>query len=230
MKTQTPSQSPAPSAQRKTAPEMPQIPGVYDDVPETTGFQPKPLIAVILATLLCASAFTLWLLHRRNTGPKASASTATLKAPTSSGSSTAKTESDPNAIATLYDLAAPWSSKAFYFTDPKTHQTVPAMIIHLPSPPAEPSFWAFSLTNPYSRCQLQFETDLGALSQRFTYSAVHPMVVSDCDGILYDPLKMATLPDGSWVRGDIVRGGGIRPPISIQVEVHGRDIVAERME
>ena len=47
---------------------------------------------------------------------------------------------------------------------------------------------------------MQYVTDLNALSQRFAYPAAHPLVVSDCDGILYDPLKMATLPDGSWVR------------------------------
>ncbi len=104
------------------------------------------------------------------------------------------------------------------------------MIIHLPGPPAEPSFWAFALTNPLSRCQLQYVTDLGVLSHRFVYTAAHPMVVSDCEGVLYDPLKMATLPDGSWVRGDIISGGGIRPPLAIQVEVRGRDIVADRME
>ena len=139
-------------------------------------------------------------------------------------------EPEQNTIGTLYELAAPWSSKAFRFVDPKTQQSVPAMVIHLPGPPAEPSFWAFALTNPLSRCQLQYVTDLSVLSQRFAYSAQHPMVVSDCDAVLYDPLKMATLPDGSWVRGDIVRGGGIRPPISIQTELHGRDVIAKRME
>ena len=104
------------------------------------------------------------------------------------------------------------------------------MAIHLPGSPAEPSFWAFALSNPLSRCQLQYVTDLSALSLRFAYPAAHPMVVSDCDGIVYDPLKMVTLPNGSWVRGEMVRGVGIRPPIAIQVEVRGRDVIAKRME
>ncbi len=56
------------------------------------------------------------------------------------------------------------------------------------------------------------------------------MVVSDCDGVLYDPLKMGTLSDGTWVRGEIVRGGGIRPPVAIQVEVRGRNLIAKRIE
>jgi len=97
-------------------------------------------------------------------------------------------------------------------------------------PVAGESFWAFSLNTPFSRCQLQYVTDLSALSQRFAYPATHPMVVSECDGTIYDPLKMATLSDGSWVRGDIVRGGGIRPPIAIQVRVRGHELVAARME
>jgi hypothetical protein len=209
---------------------MPRIPGV-NDAPTPTGFQPKPHLAAALAALLCASGFALWLLHRRNADPtSAPAEAATSSAPTSSASSTKTTDTEPNAIATLYELAKPWSSKTFHFLDPKTQQSVQAMIIHLPGSATNPSFWAFALTNPLSRCQLQYVTDLRVLSQRYAYSAEHPMVVSDCDGILYDPLKMATLPDGSWVRGDIVRGGGIRPPISIQVEVRGRDLVAKRME
>jgi len=231
VKPQTVQQPLPPSAHRKTTPEMPRIPGV-NEAPTPAGFQPKPHLALALAALLCASGFALWLLHRRNTDlkPSAPAEAATYSAPTSSASSTKTTDTEPNAIATLYELTKPWSSKTFHFLDPKTQQSIPAMVIHLPGSATNPSFWAFALTNPLSRCQLQYVTDLRVLSQRYAYSAEHPMVVSDCDGILYDPLKMATLPDGSWVRGDVVRGGGIRPPMSIQVEVRGRDLVAKRME
>jgi hypothetical protein len=224
-------QPPAPSAQSKLAPEMPHIPGVVQ-APTRPGLQLKPLIAVIAAAFVCASGFALWLSHRRNTDLKASApaeSVASVPA-APDGSSNPQTDTEPNAIGTLYELAAPWSSKKFLFVDPRTQQGVPAIVIHLPGPPAEPAFWAFALTNSLSRCQLQYVTDLSALSLRFAYPAAHPMVVSDCDGILYDPLKMATLSDGSWVRGDIVRGVGIRPPISIQVEVRGRNVIAKRME
>jgi hypothetical protein len=210
---------------------MPRIPGV-NDKPEPTGFQPKPLIAVVLAVILCAGAFALWVSHRRQTDLR-TAEPAVAAAPAASNSnapSTSKTNTEPNAIATLDELAKTWSSKKFNFVDPETHESVAAVVIHLPSSGAGESFWAFSLKNPYSQCPLQYVTDLNALSQRFAYSAAHPMVVSDCDGILYDPLKMATLPDGSWVRGDIVRGGGIRPPISISVRIRDRELIAERME
>ncbi len=102
------------------------------------------------------------------------------------------------------------------------------MLIRLPG--SAPSFWGFSLSAPLSRCPLQYVTDLSVLSQRFAYAAAHPMIVSDCDGTIYDPLKMATLADGSWARGEIVRGGGIRPPIAIEIEVRDRNLIAERME
>jgi hypothetical protein len=217
-----------PSAtQQKISPEMPRIPGVPLTRPRE-GFQLKPLLTVILAALLCASGFALWL-SRRNTRPATSTPVETV-VPNVPAANPRNADPEPNTIGTLYELAAPWSSKKFLFVEQQTHQGIPAMIIHLPSPPAEPSFWAFALTNPFSRCELQYVTDLTALSQQFAYPAAHPMIVSDCDGVLYDPLKMATLPDGSWVRGDIVRGGGIRPPINIQVEIRGRDLFAKRIE
>jgi hypothetical protein len=223
-------QPPSSSAQCKMTPEMPRIPGVVQTPPRAP-VQLKPLITVILAALLCASGFALWLSHRRHANLNASAtSDVPISDVSSSDSSIAKADTEPNTIGTLYELAQPWSSKTFLFIDPKTQQGVPAMAIHLPGPPAEPSFWAFALSNPLSRCQLQYVTDLSALSLRFAYPAAHPMVVSDCDGIVYDPLKMATLPNGSWVRGEMVRGVGIRPPIAIQVEVRGRDVIAKRME
>jgi hypothetical protein len=222
-------QPPSPSAQRKMTPEMPRIPGIVP-TPSRAPLQLKPLITIILATLLCASGFALWLSHRRHANLHASTTSAAPISGVSDASSITKADTEPNTIGTLYELAQPWSSKTFLFIDPKSQQGVPAMVIHLPGPPAEPSFWAFARSNPLSRCLLQYVTDLSALSLRFAYPAAHPMVVSECDGIVYDPLKMATLPNGSWVRGEMVRGVGIRPPVAIQIEVRGRDVIAKRME
>lgn len=223
-------QPPRPPAPAKSAPVMPRIPGV-NDKPARTQLQLKPLITVIVGALLCAAGFAIWLSHRRHGDEAASASAAVASpaAPTSDAPSImTKTEMDPNVIATMDELAKPWSSKKFDFVDPQSHDSVPAIAIRLPG--AGESFWAFSVNTPFSRCELQFITDLSALSQRFAYPATHPMVVSECDGTIYDPLKMATLSDGSWVRGDIVRGGGIRPPIGIQVQVRAHQLVAARME
>ena len=222
------SQPPArPTVQKKIA-TMPRLPGVNDE-PAQAQLQLKPLLIVIVGTLLCVAGFALWLSHRRpadagaaatEEGPKPTASTPV--------SSSENTNVDPRAIATLGELAAPWSSKKFSFVDPQTKDNVAAMVIRLPG--SGHSFWAFSLSAPLTRCQLQYVTDPNILSQRFGYPAAHPMVVSDCDGTIYDPLKMATLADGSWSRGEIVRGGAIRPPLAIQIEVHGYNLIADRME
>lgn len=227
---QQPPRPPAPKpAPEKVAPVMPRIPGV-DDKPAQSQVPWKPLMAVVAAALLCAGGFALWLSHRRQTDQKASvpAAIAAPEVSLSDPSSTTTTQINSDAIGTVEELARAWSSKKFNFVDPQSHDSVAAMVIRLPG--AGESFWAFSLNTPFSRCQLQYVTDLSALSQRFGFPATHPMVVSDCDGTIYDPLKVATLPDGAWVRGDIVRGGGIRPPIAIQVQVRGRELVAARME
>jgi hypothetical protein len=222
-------QPPRPTAPKNSSPLMPRIPGV-NDRPAGAQIQLKPLIAVIAAALLCAAGFAIWLSHRRQ-GDQTASTSAAVASPAVSISdppSTTITEIDPNLIATVDELAKPWSSKRFNFVDPQSHDSVPAIAIRLPG--AGEAFWAFSLNTPFSRCELQYIADLSALSQRFAYPATHPMVVSECDGTIYDPLKMATLSDGSWVRGDIVRGGGIRPPIAIQVQVRAHELVAARME
>jgi len=223
--------APIQSTQPKIAPEMPRIPGVPQATPSAPGLQLRPLLTVITIALVCASGFAFWLLHRRSADSQ-TAMTGAAAAPQALPSAPPDTDADQdaNAIGTLYELAAPWSSKKFLFVDPNTHQSVPAMVIHLPGSAEKPLFWAFALTNEFSRCQLQYVTDLTAISQRFAFPADHPMVVSDCDGVLYDPLKMGTLSDGTWVRGEIVRGGGIRPPVAIQVEVRGRNLIAKRIE
>ena len=221
----------ASAAQRNIAPEMPRIPGV-SDAPKAPQLDAKLLIGVALIAAVCAAGFAVWFWHRHHTKPgtarpaQATAELAMHNLPAVNQSA----NTDPGAIATVDELAKSWAYKRFSFVDPQTHEIIPAMVIHFPSSSTLESFWAFSTKTPFSQCELQYITDVAALSQRYAYPATHPMLVSDCDGTLYDPLKMATLPDGSWVRGEIVRGGGIRPPIAIEVQVHGRVLVADRIE
>jgi hypothetical protein len=56
------------------------------------------------------------------------------------------------------------------------------------------------------------------------------MVVSPCDGTVYDPLKVGPLGGDTWARGEIVRGNSLRPPISIDVKLRGKSIVADGIE
>jgi hypothetical protein len=90
--------------------------------------------------------------------------------------------------------------------------------------------WAFSLKGPAGRCELEFVSDLATLESNYRFRAIHPMVVSPCDGTVYDPLKVAPLAGNTWARGEIVQGSGLRPPISIDVKASGRTILADRIE
>jgi hypothetical protein len=135
-------------------------------------------------------------------------------------------------IAPLADLAKPWSSKAFTYFRPLSHDPIAAIVIRLPSaPPASgSSYWAFSLTEPFGTCQLAYVTNLGVLASQYGYAANHPMVVDPCTQTVFDPLRMGQRSDGAWVRGDIVQGGGLRPPMAIEVSVRGNTLYANRME
>jgi hypothetical protein len=138
----------------------------------------------------------------------------------------------PVTAATLEDLAKPWSVKEFIYIDPVTQSRVPAMVVHLPGGAASSSasYWAFSLESPYQTCHLEYVADLRDLAARFGYHAAHPMVASACDGTIFDPLQMGTIASGAWVRGEIVQGAGLRPPIAIEVKVEGNNLVADRIE
>jgi hypothetical protein len=132
----------------------------------------------------------------------------------------------PTVVATAEELAKPWSSKTFVFVKPFSRETVDAMAIRLPGK----GIWGFALQEPYGHCTLEFVTDLRKLASQFGYRASHPMVVNPCNNTVYDPLEAGPLGNGVWVRGEIVQGGGLRPPMSINVLEKGQSIIADRME
>jgi hypothetical protein len=207
---------------------MPRIPGV-NDRPKASRSNSKAFGGFIIIGLIAAAGLAFWIFQRHHANSRSSSLAEDSPAmPAASQPLAQNSPRDPAGIATVDELSKPWSSKQFNFVDPHTHEAIPAMIVRLPG--AAESFWAFSLHTPFSQCELRYATDLAAISQRYAYPATHPMIASDCDGTLYDPQKMATLADGTWVRGEIVRGGGIRPPIAIEVHIRGREIIADRIE
>jgi hypothetical protein len=70
---------------------------------------------------------------------------------------------------------------------------------------------------------------LDSLRQDFQFNADHPMVVNPCDHTVYDLLRYGGSNAG-LVRGDIVQGTGVRPPMAIEIRQRGREVVAVRME
>jgi hypothetical protein len=132
----------------------------------------------------------------------------------------------PGPVATTEELAKTWAAKRFLFRDPVTSEPVPAMIVHLP----DGSYWAFSLREPFGMCELDYVTGLEKLSTDYSFRAAHPMVVNPCSHTVYDLLRYGSSSDGGLVRGEVVEGTGIRPPMAIEVRVEGQQLVTGRME
>jgi serine/threonine protein kinase len=140
------------------------------------------------------------------------------------------TQANPE-LATVSELAQPWSSKKFFFRSLTLSKYVPALIIRLPGQASEnKSYWAFSLEAPFSQCQFVYIDDLASLSSEYGFQAAHPMVVNPCSHAIFDPLQLKELPGNILVRGAIVHGYDPRPPYGIEVKVSGNQVRALAME
>jgi hypothetical protein len=133
----------------------------------------------------------------------------------------------PGPVATTEEMAKPWSAKRFMFRDPVTDQPVPAMVVRLP----RGDYWGFSLRAPFGTCELEYVTDLEMLQTKYQFRAEHPMVIDPCNQTIYDLLRYGGgASNDSLVRGEMVQGPGIRPPIAIEIRTQGKQVVAVRME
>jgi hypothetical protein len=136
-------------------------------------------------------------------------------------------------IATVDMMMKPWSATAFDYRDTLSGERVPAVLLRLPGGSAsQPAgYWAFALKAAYGNCQLELVNDLEKLKGEYGYAAArHPMVGNPCSHSVFDPTKMANLPGNVWVRGAMVQGSDLRPPLGIEVKIEGKDIFAVRME
>jgi hypothetical protein len=135
-------------------------------------------------------------------------------------------------IANVSELSKSWSSVDFFIRN-EDGQNIPATIVRLPtgSASAASGYWAFSRTAPYGPCELEYVHDLHALRSGYEFRAAsHPLVGNPCSHTLYDPLKMFSMPGNVWIRGAIVQGSDIRPPLGVEIEVRGTKILALRTE
>jgi hypothetical protein len=135
-------------------------------------------------------------------------------------------------VARVDELSRPWSVKRFQIRKWQSGRVVPALLVRLPrgaSRSAE-GYWAFVLEEPFGRCELEYVTDLQRLEHAFGYRTEHPMVVDPCNGSVYHPLRLGTRTDGALLRGEVVAGPAIRPPLGIELRVRGGSIIAVRTE
>jgi hypothetical protein len=218
-------------------PEMPKIPGVghgsRQSVQGPGGIDRQTVLQIggIAAGVVLIIAVIFWWVksnpQRAANSSSADAEVAEQAAPIPPlPSSIAAVPEGPTVAATLDELSKPWDAKKFAFVKPLSHQNIEGMVIRLPGG----ELWAFSLQEPYGRCELEFVTDLRKLASQYKYSASHPMVVNPCDSTVYDPLKVSSIGGNTWARGEIVQGAGLRPPIAIDVKESGRSIIADNVE
>jgi hypothetical protein len=227
-----------PAQTSRFKPEMPRIPGVNEELhPRTSAFSQSSFKLILPAVaLLVVLGGVAWRLHT-SSGSKLPASAAVAESPAVAPPEAAipappPVPSAPGPIATIEELAQPWAAKKFTFVRPDTHAAVPAMVIRLPGVAGDRSsaYWAFALTPPFGRCDLDYITDTKELNARYAYPATHPMLAAACEGVLYDPLRMGIIGNGAWVRGEVAQGPGIRPPTAIRIQVTGHSIIADRIE
>lgn len=222
----------------------PKIPGVPPPKPKKL-ISPKPIVkpgapvavqqkapgylwAIGIVVLVVFVVGCIWLFsgskQKTSAAASMSASAPTTAAKPSLIVNSTKLPVAPGPIATTDELTQPWSAKKFLFRNAKG-KSFTAMLVKLP----DNSYWAFFLREPYGSCELEYVTDLDKLSSEFGFSATHPMAVDPCSHTVFDLSQYGSGPSGE-VRGEIVAGTGVRPPLAIEVEVHGTNIFATRAE
>jgi hypothetical protein len=124
-------------------------------------------------------------------------------------------------IATIQEFEKPWSAKKFTFRKPFTREKVQAIVVRLPNgpPERETSYWAFALEAPFEHRELEYLSDLGKLASQYGFRASHPMVGNPCSSTVYDPLRLGTIRNGAWARGEAVQGMALRPPLAIDIRM-----------
>jgi hypothetical protein len=221
-------------------PNMPQIPGVpaAKDARPGSGAhglgsrQLAKIGGIVAAAFLIGIAILWWMRgNSKRAGQSPSPETSVAESTGPADSSSAPPSEVPageggTIAATSEELSKPWAAKTFIFVKPVTRENVEAIVIRLPGG----NLWSFSLQEPYGQCKLEYMTDLNRLAKQYSYRASHPMVVNPCNSTIYDPMKIGQLGEGVWARGEIVRGMGLRPPISIEVQASGNSIIASRIE
>lgn len=191
----------------------------------------RVIAGVVVAIILLVGFGLFWRSH--STAAKQGETVEESLAPTTSASATPAVEPavtkqvpiGPGPVATSVELAKPWSSKRFVFRAPQTADDVPALVVHLPGN----VYWGISMREPFGSCEMKYITDLSQIANEYHYTAAHPMVVDPCNHAVYDLEKYGPGPNGV-VRGAIVSGAGVRPPLAIEMKAKGNQIVAVQIE
>ena len=219
--------------------EMPQIPGVVAGGTARRALAVNPTVRLV-AGLVVVLAFCIlgsrWLLRPKHTEAPPAAPPPQIEVPAPAVDPTASmpraTATSPE-IATVAEMAKPWTAKSFFFVNALTGENVPALLIRLSSGSAsQPNgYWALETNAPFGNCKLEYVSDLDRLINDYDFrSPKHPMVGNPCSRSVFDPLKMSEIPGDFWVRGSLAQGSDVRPPLGIELQIQGKNILALLME
>jgi hypothetical protein len=224
-----------PSDRFKTA--MPQIPGISGSRSSAAANPAPKLVIALLAVLLVVFLGARWALRPSHRAPTISEQQPQIEVPAPAPDPNTlvphATDANPG-IAAVEEMAKPWSSKEFFIRNHLSGESVPGLLVRLPtgSPSQAGGYWAFEQKSAYGDCKLEYLTDLEKLKKDYGFrNPTHPMVGNPCSRTVFDPLKTTNLPgSGAWVRGSIVQGSDLRPPLGIEIKVDGKKILAVRTE
>jgi hypothetical protein len=216
--------------------DMPQIPGVSGPGSRPPANPAVKLVIGLLAVLLVVFLGARWALRPKHAEPQA-AEQPQIEVPTPAPDPSTllphATDANPG-VADTTEMAKPWTSKEFYIRNRLSGENIPGLLIRLPSGSASQSsgYWAFEENSPFGNCKLEYLTDMAKLKNDYGFRvANHPMVGNPCSRTVFDPLKTSNLPgSGVWVRGAIVQGSDLRPPLGVEIDVQGKKILAVRTE
>jgi hypothetical protein len=228
-------------------PADPKIPGVspknessgpvaplpVDQNPESSGFSisrmPPSWLILSATSVIAVCLIAAWWMHRTSAKASNDGSETTALTPTAVDGKSAQSPEQlpvgPGEIATTSELAKDWSGKKFIFHDSLTSREVPAMVVHLPGG----EYWGFSLIEPYGSCELEFVTDIQKLRTDYGFRGTHPMVADPCNRAVFDLMRYGNGPAG-LVRGEIAQGAAVRPPLAIEIQVRGKQVLAKKIE
>jgi hypothetical protein len=232
---QQPPQKAQQAPQQQPQKQQQQQPQQQTIAPDAASHPPRMWsILVVAAFLVSAASGAWWILHGRSgvVAPPQTVTDGSATAPTDAVPEPPVTRTVSNEIGTISEFPKAWDAKKFTYSQPLTREQIPAMVVRLPGGSARSAaaYWGILLQTPLGRCELQYISDEKSIAKQFGVDSGHPMVVDPCDGSVYDPLRMGTLGDGSWARGELVKGNGGRPPLGIEIHIKGNELIAGQAE
>jgi len=228
----------APAAAGATAAEQPAPSGMEKLLSQFRALPPLAQYGSGAVVLLLVVSLIAWMASGSGTAPDPAAPAAATGEPATLPPGSARVASAaavevvtlPAPVATTQEMSRPWTSKKFIVR--QAGQRTPAMLLRVPAGSAGSAngYWAFLLQSPFGRCELELMSDLEKLQSEYSYRAQHAMVVDPCSRAVFHPLRMGSIGQSTYVRGEVVQGSALRPPIAIDLRVERGQVIAVRTE